>query len=43
MVTANYVTLDNLQAALDKALKPVFDRLDRIESDLNPNPPKDGV
>ena len=34
MVTANYVTLDNLQAALDKALKPVFDQLDRIESDL---------
>ena len=34
MVTANYVTLDNLQVALDKALKPVFDRLDRIEIDL---------
>ena len=34
MVTANYITSDNLQAALNKALKPVIDRLDRIESDL---------
>ena len=41
MVTTNYITLDDLEAALDKALKPVIDRLDgmdkrldRIEGDL---------
>ena len=34
MVTANYITSDILEAALNKALKPVIDRLDRIESDL---------
>ena len=34
MVTANYITLTDLEAALDKALKPVIDRLDRIEGDL---------
>jgi hypothetical protein len=41
MVTTNYITLADLEAALDKALKPVIDRLDgmdkrldRIEGDL---------
>ena len=41
MVTTNYITLADLEAALDKALKPVVDRLDgmdkrldRIEGDL---------
>ena len=34
MVAANYITLDILEAALDKALKLVFDRLDRIEGDF---------
>ena len=41
MVTTNYITLADLEAALDNALKPVIDRLDgmdkrldRIEGDL---------
>ena len=31
MGTANHITLTDLEAALDKALKPVIKRLDRIE------------
>ena len=34
MTTASYITLADLEAALAKALKPVIDRLDRIEGDL---------
>ena len=35
MVTANYITLANLEAALEKALKPVIDRLDDVDKRLD--------
>ena len=35
MVAANYITLDILEAALDKALKPVIDRLDGVDKRLD--------
>ena len=34
MVTGNYITLTDLEVALDKALKPLIDRLDIIEGDV---------
>ena len=33
-ITGNYITLTELRTELQEALKPVIDRLDRIESDL---------
>ena len=35
MTTSNYITLEDLEAALSIALKPVIDRLDRIEQRLD--------